>query len=131
METIPDDAIIYRAISNKRWITDNKPSPAAFLLRNRENEEPERELSVITDSNCSKLLCLAGLNTCLGELVLKAVDIRELGLDTILDPKPPANSPYHAFIINIPICIDENLKEAERIAGLLAKKVIAIKLRQK
>lgn len=129
METISHDTPIYRAISKKPWIRNDIPSPSAFLLR-RETKEgtPEKTLSVSTNADCSKEVCIAGLNTCFGELKLFAISIRELDLDVISDPLP--DNPFHALIKNLPLNTGETIKEAERMAGLLAKKVVNIQKRK-
>ncbi len=130
METIPHDSPIYRSISKKWWIKNNIVSPSAFLLR-RETKDgtPEKELSVNTSANCTKEFCVAQLSDCYGELKLFTEKINELGLEIISNPLP--KNPHHALIINLPLNVEETIKEAERIAGLLAKRVANIQLRPK
>lgn len=130
MEIIPPEAPIYRAVSKKPWIRNDIVSPSAFLLR-RETKtgNPEKELSVNTNAACSREVCIAGLRECYGELKLLAIAIRELELDVIPNPLP--NNPYHALIVNLPLYTEDTIKDAERIAGLLAKKVINIQKRPK
>ncbi|MGI8554848.1 MAG: hypothetical protein ACR2LT_00610, partial [Pyrinomonadaceae bacterium] len=118
---------IYRAIKSNRW-KENKSS--AFLLRRQVADgKPEEELSVITKADCTKDVCFAKQNTCFGEFKLLVEDVRELGLDVV--SRELDDNPYHAAIINLPLYTEENIKEAERIAGLLAKKVLSVQLRPK
>ncbi len=127
MDVISQQSPIYRAIKSNRW-KENKPS--AFLLRRQlADGKPEEELSVITKADCTKEVCFAKQNTCFGEFKLLVEHIRELGLDVI--PKPLEDNLYHAVIINLPLYTEENIKEAERMAGLLAKKVVSVQLRPK
>ena len=127
MDTIPQQSPIYRAIKSNRW---KEKKPSAFLLRRQlADGKPEEELSVITKAGCTKEVCFAKQNTCFGEFKLLAEHIRELGLDVV--PRQLDDNPYHAAIINLPLYTEENIKEAERIAGLLAKKVLSIQLRPK
>lgn len=125
MGIIPQQSPIYRAIKSNRW-KENKPS--AFLLRRQvADRKPEEELSVITRADCTKEVCFAKQNTCFGEFKLLVEDVRELGLDVV--SRELDDNPYHAAIINLPLYTEENIKEAERIAGLLAKKVLSVQLR--
>lgn len=127
MEIISPHSPIYRAIKSNRW-KENKPS--AFLLRRQlADGKSEKELSVITRADCTKEICFAKQNTCFGEFKLLADHIRQLGLDVV--PRQLDDNPYHAAIINLPLYTEENIKEAERIAGLLAKKVLSVQLRPK
>lgn len=127
MGIIPAHSPIYRAIKSKRW-KENKSS--AFLLRRQlADGNPEEELSVITKTDCTREICFAKQNTCFGEFKLLAEHIRELGLEVV--SRVLDDNPYHAAIINLPLYTEENIKEAERIAGLLAKKVIEVQLRPK
>lgn len=128
MKKIPPESPIYRAVSKKWWIKNDIISPSAFLLR-RESKDgtPERELSVNTTADCSKEICIAGLKDCYGELKLIADKIRDIKLDVV--PKPLPFNKYHAVIINLLLYTEETIKEAERMAGLLAKQVISIQRR--
>lgn len=127
MDTIAQQSSIYRAIKSNRW---KEKKPSAFLLRRQlADGKPEKELSVITKADCTKEVCFAKQNACFGEFKLLAEHIRELGLDVV--PRQLDDNPYHAAIINLPLYTEENIKEAERIAGLLAKKVLSIQLRPK
>ncbi len=53
----------------------------------------------------------------------------EVLFEIISNPLP--KNPHHALIINLPLNVEETIKEAERIAGLLAKRVANIQLRPK
>ncbi len=121
METIPHESLIYRAIRSKRWKAEKHN---AFLLR-----RDEEELSITTKADCTKDICFAKLNTCFGEFKLIVEKIRELGLEVI--PKPLDDNPYHAAIINLPLYTEETLKEAERMARLLARQVVIMQERPK
>ncbi len=128
METIPHESPIYRAIKNNKWKGEKH---LAFFLRRemQQDGKPEEELSVITKADCTKDLCSANQNKCFGEFKLIAVKIREFGLDVV--PRPLTNNPYHAAIINLPRYTEETLKEAERMARLLAKQVDSLQERPK
>lgn len=130
MKEIPPKSPIYRAVSKKWWIRNDIVSPSAFLLR-RESKDgnPEKELSVNTKADCSREICVAGLKDCYGELKLIAEQIRSLELDVVPNPLP--TNQFHAVIINLPIYTEETIKEAERMAGLLAKQVESIQKRAK
>lgn len=112
--SIPDNSIIYRAITASLWTNEqNEVSPSAFLLK----EKDEGELSVLLKADCIARMCAGGFKTCYGEILLIAEKIRKLNLEIKPDPLP--NSPHHAVILNLPI--PENFIEAERMATLLTE----------
>ena len=118
---IPSDAMVFRAISYKRWIKNDVVAPDAFLLRTaRIDRQAESTLSVLTEADCSEEICFAGLNTCFGEIQVKVETIRQLGLE-IIDDSEELDKPYHASILNLPQHEGETLAEAEFLAGKLAK----------
>lgn len=112
--SISDDSTIYRAITASSWTNEyNEATPAAFLLRERDNGE----LSVLLKAECVARICSGGFKTCYGEILLKVGKIRKLNLEIKPDPLP--NSPYHAVVLNLPL--PENFIEAERMATLLVE----------
>ena len=127
MEKIPPESNIYRAIKSKRW---KEQKHLAFLLRRVMSDgTPEKELSVITTAKCTKEICFAGQNTCFGELLIIAEQIRELGFDVV--PRPLENNSYHATIINLPLYTEETIESAERTARILARHIVAVQERPK
>lgn len=128
---ISSDALVFRAISYKRWIKGDEVAPDAFLLRSAKGErKAETELSMLTKANCSKEICFAGLSDCFGELEIKVESIKEIGLD-IIDDSEEIGVPFHASILNLPLPENETLARARFLAGELAKRVTKIKGRQK
>ncbi len=126
---ISSDATVFRAISYKRWIRGGEVAPDAFILRSAKNDrKAESELSMLTEANCSKAVCFAGLDDCFGELEIKAESIRELKLD-IIDDSKELSIPFHASIINLPPHEGRTFAQAEFLAGELAKRVSRIKAR--
>ena len=112
--SIPDNSIIYRAITKSLWTNEqNEVSPSAFLLK----EKDEGELSVLLKANCIARICAGGFKTCYGEILLIAEKIRNLNLEIKPDPLP--DNPFHAVMLNLPI--PENFIEAERMATLLTE----------
>jgi phage-related protein len=112
---VSSNATVFRAIGYKRWIKDYEVAPDAFFLR-----MAETTLSVLTQADCSKEICFAGLGTCFGEIEMKAESIRQLGLE-IIDDSKELEIPHHASIINLPPHEGDTFAEAEFIAGKLAK----------
>lgn len=111
-ELLPEDAIVYRAILRKQWIdedTGRVKADAYFLRAN------EYGLSVNLASACSPEQCAGLFRKCYGVASLKVGRVREIGLDVEQD------STNHANIIRLPYR-EDNLAEAERLAGLLAKR---------
>jgi len=130
-KSISSNATVFRAIGYKRWIKDGEVAPDAFFLRPaRDDKKVELTLSMLTEANCSKEICFAGLNNCFGEIEIKVKSIEELGLE-IVDDSEETNIPYHASILNLPQHEGDTLAQAEFLAGELAKKVIEIKERAK
>ena len=126
--TMPDiDATqfpnIYRAIRSRRWYdaATQRVSSAAFVLRDQ-----EIGLSVLKEVNCSPQpeACIAGLNTCFGELILATERVFEVGLQVAEDePNDPEFAQNHAQIMGIPTerSTLEDVKIAEDFASLLAE----------
>src|SRR4028118_106637 len=112
---LPPQQIIHRAVSRKGWIKNGIVSPAAFILRPRD----EGKLSVITQANCTALVCSATLSECFGEITLSVSTVNSLSLSAIEDPLP--NNPNHAAIIGLPPHEGEILADAEFLAGEIAK----------
>ncbi|GAB4177822.1 MAG: hypothetical protein Fur006_09750 [Coleofasciculaceae cyanobacterium] len=110
-EPLLDDAIVYRALLRKQWIdedTGRVKADAYFLRAN------EPGLSVNIASVCSPEQCAGFFRKCYGVASLQAGHVREIGLDVEQD------SINHANIIGLPYR-EDNLAEAERLAGLLAR----------
>lgn len=115
-----DKDIIYRAIRASGWTNENnEASPAAFLLR----ASDKGKLSILLKANCVAKICLANLNGCYGEILLKISKVEELGLKIKPEPILP-HIPDHAVILNLPL--PENFIEAERMATLLVSCVESI-----
>ncbi len=115
IEEISQDSNIFRSISKPRWIR-NGVSYDAFLLRTNESE-----MSVLLKADCSKEICEAKLNTCLGEIVLKAEIFRNFNLEIKHTPVyAPKYIPYHASVYNLPASEGESEAEARNIAVELA-----------
>lgn len=111
-EPLPADAIVYRALLRKQWIdedTGRVKADAYFLRAN------EPSLSVNLANVCSPQECAELFRKCYGVASLEVRDVREIGLDVEQD------SLNHGNMIGLPNR-EDNLAEAERIAGLLAKK---------
>jgi hypothetical protein len=130
-KTISSDATVFRAISYKWWTRGGQVASDAFFLKPAKGErKAERELSLLTEANCSKERCFAELTNCSGEIEIKAESIIELGLE-IIDDSEELGIPYHASIINLPPHEGDTFAKAEFIAGELAKRIIQIKERPK
>ncbi len=109
--SLPDSAILYRALLRRQWIDEaNLVVSSAYLLRAN-----EPGLSVTITSVCSPEQCAAKFNNCLGVASLQVGQIRELGLDAVPD------SESHAQIVGLPHVKDDRDK-AERLADLLAER---------
>jgi hypothetical protein len=106
------NCIVYRAILRKQWINEDtgKVKADAYFLRTG-----EYGLSVNIASVCSPKQCAELFRKCYGIASLEVGRVRELGLDVEQD------SPNHANIMGLPYQEDD-LAEAERLAGLLAKR---------
>jgi hypothetical protein len=109
--SIPDNATVYRALLRKQWIDEDigKVKADAYFLRVN-----ERGLSVNLASVCSPKQCAELFRKCYGVASLEVKDVREVGLDVEQD------SVNHANIVGLPYREDD-LAEAERLAGLLAR----------
>ena len=109
--TLPDSAIVYRALLRRQWIDEaNLVVSSAYLLRAN-----EPGLSVTIASVCSPEQCAAKFNNCYGVASLQVGQIRELGLDAVPD------SASHAQIVGLPQVKDDR-NRAERLADLLAQR---------
>ncbi len=111
-EPLPDDAVVYRALLRKQWIDEDTGcvKADAYFLR-----ATEPGLSVNIASVCSPEQCAMLFRKCYGVASLEVGRIREIGLDVERD------SLNHANITGLPHR-EDNLVEAERLAGLLAKR---------
>ncbi|MEG4352887.1 hypothetical protein QUA70_02820 [Microcoleus sp. LAD1_D5] len=109
--SLPDSAIVYRALLRRQWIDEaNLVVSSAYLLRAN-----ELGLSVTIASVCSPEQCAAKFNNCFGVASLQVGQIRELGLDAVPD------SASHALIVGLPQVKDDR-NRAERLADLLAQR---------
>jgi hypothetical protein len=111
-EPLPEDAIVYRALLRKQWIdedTGRVKADAYFLRAN------EQELSVNLASVFSPQQCAGLFRKCYGVASLEIRQVRQIGLDVEQD------SANHANIVGLPYR-EDNLADAERLAGLLAKR---------
>ncbi|MEG3899458.1 MULTISPECIES: hypothetical protein [unclassified Microcoleus] len=109
--SLPDSAIVYRALLRRQWIDEaNLVVSSAYLLRAN-----EPGLSVTIASVCSPEQCAAKFNNCFGVASLQVGQIRELGLDAVPD------SASHALIVGLPQVKDDR-NRAERLADLLAQR---------
>ena len=111
-EPLPENAIVYRSMLRKQWIdedTGRVKADAYFLRAN------EPGLSVNLASTCSPQQCAEMFRKCYGVASLQVGDVREIGLDIEQD------SVNHANVVGLPYREDD-LAEAERLAGLLAKR---------
>lgn len=130
-KSISSTATVYRAIGKKWWVKNGEIAPDAFFLRPARNDKPaETKLSMLTEANCSKEICFAGLKDCYGELEIIVESIEELGLE-IVDDSEELKITYHASILNLPQHEGDTFAQAEFLAGELAKRVIRINPRQK
>ncbi len=110
-EPLPEDAIVYRSLLRKQWINEDtgRVKADAYFLRANETG-----LSVNLASTCSQQQCAKMFRQCYGIASLEVGDVREVGLDVEQD------STNHANVVGLPYR-EDNLAEAERLAGLLAK----------
>ncbi|NJM72172.1 MAG: hypothetical protein HC862_19425 [Scytonema sp. RU_4_4] len=111
-EPLPTDAVVYRALLRKQWIDEDTGcvKADAYFLR-----ASELGLSVNIASVCSPEQCARLFRKCYGVASLEVGRVREIGLDVEQDSR------NHGNIIGLPHREDE-LAEAERLAGLLAKR---------
>ena len=111
-EPLLEDAIVYRSLLRKQWINEDtgRVKADAYFLRANETG-----LSVNLASSCSPQQCAEMFRKCYGVASLEVGDVREVGLDVEQD------SVNHANVVGLPYREDD-LAEAERLAGLLAKR---------
>ncbi|PSB30797.1 hypothetical protein C7B82_08265 [Stenomitos frigidus ULC18] len=110
-DPLPDNAIVYRTLLRKQWIDEDtgRVKADAYFLRVNEHG-----LSVNLASACSPQQCAELFRKCYGVASLKVKGVREVGLDVEQD------SVNHANVVGLP-CREDDLAEAERLAGLLAR----------
>lgn len=113
-EPLPDNAIVYRVILRKAWISQDtgKVKADAYFLRERDKVGG---LSVNIAQTCSPEQCAKKFSKCVGVARLDVEYIRAIGLDVVPD------SSTHANIIGLPYCEDDR-DGSERFAGLLARR---------
>ncbi len=111
-EPLPEDAAVYRVLLRKQWIDEDTVyvKADAYFLR-----ATEPGLSVNLASVYSPEQCAGLFRKCYGVASLEVGRVREIGLDVEQD------SVHHANIVGLPHR-EDNLAEAERLAGLLAKR---------
>jgi hypothetical protein len=111
-EPLPADSIVYRAILRKQWIDEDtgRIKADAYFLRAGEPGLSVNIASVYSPQQCAELF-----RKCYGIASLEVGRVRELGLEVEQD------SPHHANIIGLPDP-EDHLAEAERLAGLLARR---------
>jgi len=111
-DPLPEDAVVYRAILRKQWINEDtgRVKSDAYFLRSNETGLSVNLASVYSPAQCAELF-----RKCYGIASLEVGRIREIGLDVEQD------SVTHASIIGL-LHREDNLAEAERLAGLLAKR---------
>ena len=116
---LPCNEIVYRALMNKKWINEDTGQirPSAFFLRKHRGETG---LSVNISTVCSPEDCAERFR-CKAVASLHVGSVRNLGLDIVQD------MPTHANITGLPYR-EDNLAEAERLAGLLAKQSRIIRI---
>jgi hypothetical protein len=112
-EPLPEDAIVYRSILRKQWINEDtgKVKADAYFLRANDING----LSVNLASECSPEQCAENFRQCYGVASLEVGSVREIGLNVEQDKV------NHANIMGLPYKEDD-LAQAERLAGLLARK---------
>jgi hypothetical protein len=110
-DPLSDNAIVYRALLRKQWINEDtgRVKAEAYFLRVN-----ERGLSVNLANVCSPKQCAELFRKCYGIASLEVRGVREVGLDVEQD------SVKHANVVGLPYREDD-LAEAERLAGLLAR----------
>ncbi len=111
-EPLPSNSVVYRAMLRKQWIDEDtgRVKADAYFLRTNESG-----LSVNLASVCSPEQCAKLFRKCYGIASLEVGRVKEIGLDVKQD------SLNHANITGLPHQ-EDNLAEAERLAGLLAKR---------
>jgi hypothetical protein len=111
-EPLPEDAIVYRSLLRKQWINEDTGQVKADAYFLRANEPG---LSVNLASTCSPQQCAEMFRKCYGVASLNVGDVREISLHIEQD------SVNHANILGLP-CREDDLAEAEHLAGLLARR---------
>jgi hypothetical protein len=114
---LPCGTIIYRALLRQQWIDrrNSRVVTTAFLRRPQSSSKDQDGLSVNISNNCSIQEVISHFNSCYGIASLHVGRIRDIGLDVV------QNTYQHANIVGLPYQ-EDNLVEAERFAGLLAKR---------
>lgn len=117
-ESLPCKSVVYRAL-RKRWVDEDtgKIKADAFFLRPNESG-----ISVNIAETCSPQESAKSLNKCSAIASLHVGRVRQLGLDVVQDSRT------HANLTGLPYQ-DDNLAEAERLAGLLAKQSRLIRVK--
>lgn len=111
MEALSCSAIVYRAMSRKKWIDreNDRVLPAAFIRRPPPQDESGLSVDIASPRSCHETL-----RNCYGVASLHVGRARDLRLDVIVDAPP------HANIAGLPRQEDDRT-EAEHLASLLAK----------
>jgi hypothetical protein len=118
--TLQCEEVLFRAILNKRHLTDGQVQADAFVLRSVD----EGKLSTYRKKLMTLAACKAVFRTCVGVVTLHVGHVRATGvdeglnLDVIGDELPSDPIQGHASIINVPDPI-ANRVLAERVASLL------------
>jgi hypothetical protein len=107
------NTIVHRALIKRDWINEDtlQVRPNAFFLR---QDKGEIGVSVNIAAVCSPQDCVSRFRKCRAVASLHVGHVRDLGLDIIQDKY------NHANIIGLPYR-EDNLAEAQRLGGLLAK----------
>jgi len=111
METLPCSAIVYRAMSRKKWINPetHQIQPAAFIRRPPPADDSGLSVNIESPRSCHKTL-----NQCHGVASLHVGRVRDLRLNVVVDAS------RHADIAGLPRREDDRT-EAEHLASLLAQ----------
>jgi hypothetical protein len=111
-DTLDQDAIVYRSLLRKQWIDEDthRVKADAYFLRPMESGLSVNLASATTPAQCARFF-----RNCYGVVSLEVGQVRQIGLEIEQD------SDNHANIIGLPHREDD-LAEAERLAGLLAKR---------
>jgi hypothetical protein len=111
-DVLDQDAIVYRSLLRKRWIDEDtfRIKADAYFLRPTEPGLSVNLASIVTPEQCAK-----NFRNCYGVASLEVGQVRQIGLEVEQD------SDNHANIMGLPHQEDD-LAEAERFAGLLAKR---------
>jgi len=128
--TLECEAIVWRLLRRKAWIDKDTIAsdikvilPDAYLRRKDMDTDG---LSVGIKGVCTLEDFKSSLNKVHGVVSLHVGRVRDLGLDVFPDDRQLIEEqgfeydPCHANIVNLPY-VEDNTKEAERLAGLLAK----------